>query len=115
MNSQVRFEKTSDGWIDAQTGLEWSRTLGEATWDNAGSLILDGWRLPTIAELVTIVDWSIHSPATKLPDTQSGYYWSSTSDAYYPYNAWTVRFDNGYVYDDGKSYSSYVRGVRGGS
>jgi len=115
MNSQVRFTETPDGWLDTQTGLEWSKTLGEASWDNAGSLILDGWRLPTIAELVPIVEWSIYGPATELPDTQSNYYWSSTTHADTPHLAWTVSFSYGSVLSDHKNFNFYVRGVRGGS
>jgi hypothetical protein len=114
MNSQIRFTETPDGWLDAQTGLEWGKTIGKFSWEDACAAVPPGWRLPTIAELATIVDWSIHSPATELPDTQSGYYWSSTSNAYNPTYAWYVYFGNGTVDGNYKSTTNYVRGVRGG-
>jgi len=114
MNSQVRFEKTSDGWIDARTGLEWSRTLGETSWSDAQSLIPKGWRLPTIDELFGIVDNTRSGPATELPNTQSDGYWSSTSYQDGPAYAWYVGFGYGYVYNYSKSFSAYVRAVRGG-
>jgi len=113
--NKVRFEKTSDGWLDDQTGLEWGKTIGRFSWGDACAAVPPGWRLPTIAELATIVDWSMHEPSTELPDTQSFTYWSSTSDANYPYGAWGVYFGTGSVDFNGKSGGYYVRGVRGGS
>jgi len=115
MNSQIRFTESPDGWLDTRTGLEWSRTLGETSWSDAQSLIPPGWRLPTIAELFSVVDNTRGRPATRLPNTQSDGYWSSTSYASYPNYAWLVGFFTGYVGYNFKSITSYVRGVRGGS
>jgi hypothetical protein len=42
------------------------------------------------------------------------WYWSSSSYAGGSSNAWYVDFDDGYVYYVGKSYTYYVRCVRGG-
>ena len=115
MNSQIRFTESPDGWLDTRTGLEWSRTLGETSWSDAQSLIPPGWRLPTIAELFSVVDNTRSGPATELPNTQSSSYWSATSYAYYPDGAWYVGFFFGGAYYDFKSLNGYVRGVRGGS
>lgn len=114
MNSQVRFAETPDGWLDAQTGLEWGKTIGKFSWEEACAAVPKGWRLPTIAELATIVDWSIYSPATELPDTQSNYYWSATTYQVIPTNAWIVNFYDGFVSADGKTFNDYVRAVRAG-
>ena len=115
MNSQVRFTETPDGWLDTQTGLEWSKTLGEASWKDAQLLIPEGWRLPTIAELFGVVDYTRSDPSTELPETQSDGYWSSTTYQLNPTYAWFVYFYNGYVYYSTKSSNYYVRGVRSGS
>ncbi len=41
------------------------------------------WRLPTVKELLTLVDYTKHNPACGLKDTKNQDYWSSTeySDA----------------------------------
>jgi hypothetical protein len=77
------------------------------------------WRMPTIKELASIVDYSIPFPgpcinAAYFPNTQASYYWSSTTDANYTDGAWGMSFYGGY---DGSCYKSdynYVRAVRGG-
>jgi len=113
---------------DNVTGLEWQQDTapGTYTWDQANTycenLTLGGrsdWRLPTIKELSMLVDSSRPYPGptintTYFPNTQSSYYWSSTTNAYYPDYAWSVNFFLGYMPNDGKSSGNYVRAVRGG-
>jgi cysteine-rich repeat protein len=77
------------------------------------------WRLPTIAELQTIL--LAPFPCSENPcidpvfgPTQSFYYWSATSDVPLPTYAWFVYFYNGGVYYDFKSFNYYVRAVRVG-
>ncbi|MBW6519981.1 MAG: DUF1566 domain-containing protein [Desulfoarculaceae bacterium] len=41
-------------------------------------------------------------------------YWSSTTNANNPDNAWNVNFNNGNVNNNNKSNNNYVRCVRGG-
>lgn len=77
------------------------------------------WRMPTIKELDSIVDLGIPYPGPCIntayfPNTQASWYWSSTTDANYTSSAWGVLFGNGYDANGSKSYSSYVRAVRGG-
>ena len=45
----------------------------------------------------------------------SNNYWSSTSIAPNPNNAWIVNTNNGNLNDDNKTNNNYVRAVRGGS
>jgi hypothetical protein len=76
------------------------------------------WRLPTIKELASIVNYSIASPkpminAGYFPNTQSLPYWSSTTYASDTYGAWYISFGGGYG-PSAKSHSYYVRAVRGG-
>ncbi|MFC1857397.1 DUF1566 domain-containing protein, partial [Thermodesulfobacteriota bacterium] len=76
------------------------------------------WRLPTREELRSIVDYGRYIPAIStdyFPNTVASNYWSSTTFASNIYYAWHVYFYNGYDnYSYGKSYSYYVRAVRGG-
>ena len=47
--------------------------------------------------------------------TQANNYWSSTTNANNPNNAWNVNFNDGNVNNNNKSNNNYVRAVRGGS
>jgi len=51
-------------------------------------------------------------PATALPNTQSGYYWSSTEYAPYTGYAWFVGTVDGYVSNLYKGNNLLVRCVR---
>jgi hypothetical protein len=46
--------------------------------------------------------------------TASSNYWSSTTIATNPNNAWNVNFNNGNVNNDNKTNEQHVRAVRGG-
>ena len=93
-------------WADANTYCE-NLSLGGFT----------DWKLPSISELQTIVDDGKYYPSVNsiFKNISSGYYWSSTANAYYSDYAWVVYFHNGgytsYYY---KYYSGYVRCVRAG-
>ena len=74
------------------------------------------WRLPNIKELMSIVDYEKVGPTiddTFFPNTQSNFYWSSTTYASYTDVAWLVDFTNGYVGLTSKANAGYVRPVRG--
>jgi hypothetical protein len=77
------------------------------------------WRLPTINELDSIVDLSIPYPGPTIrtayfPNTQASFYWSSTTYATSTDYPWVVSFLYGNDSYSDKSYSGYVRAVRGG-
>ena len=115
----MRFIKKKDCYLDIETGLEWSLwNYGPMTWHNALEFCvnLEGtWGLPSIQELLTLVDYEKITLTTCLPDMKATYYWSSTTDAYSTNYAWFVNFNHGYGhrYDD-KNHNYYVRAVRGG-
>jgi Protein of unknown function (DUF1566) len=80
------------------------------------------WRLPSIVELLTIVDPSASGCGDGPPcidpafgPTEAGHgvdYWSATTFAINPVAAWTVPFVSGGVSTTAKNFDVYVRGVR---
>ncbi len=110
--------------IDKTTGLIWQKTEGgKRTWENAiiycEELTLgrfEDWRLPDINELRSIVDRSRYNPAINVeffPDITPSIYWSSSIPPSHNEYAWFVSFQTGNVNNYSKSYSYYVRCVRG--
>lgn len=83
--------------------------------DNFGGF--SDWRLPTIEELLSIVDYERYDPSIDtfyFPNTKSYYYWSSITNVRFETYAWRVNFEDGEDDFHKKSYSRYVRAVRGG-
>ncbi len=116
-----------DGTItDNSTGLMWQKAAPEnkINWKEAlaycEALKLGGhtdWRLPTIKELRSIVDYAKYHPAIDkivFPNTQSSFYWSGTTNASSTDTdkAWSVNFNYGYDDDNNKSSDHHVRAVR---
>jgi hypothetical protein len=118
------------------TGLIWQRcsagqnddascsgTAQTYTWDGANSycntfsLARKIWRLPMVNDLADLVDYGkSSSPAidtSTFPNTQSNFYWSSSTYAQSTSYAWGVSFYSGYVYSYNKTYNLYVRCVTG--
>lgn len=84
--------------MDVQTGLH-SNKIGK-------------FRLPTIQELKSIVDYTKCNPATNLGGIKSDGYWSSSPCVSGSSLAWVVGFYGGRGYNGNKSSSFYVRCVR---
>ena len=133
----ARFTDNGDGTVrDNLTGLIWLKNancFGGLNWDPAlmaangladGSCGLsDGssagdWRLPNVNELHSLIDLSQNNPALPAGHPFTGVsvdYWSSTSNAAFASNAWSVDLINGGVIDDPKSDEAFnVWPVRGG-
>ena len=113
---------------DDETGLVWEKTLdtSEVSWADARAACADkdvggrkGWRLPSISELASLVDPSMKTGST-LPlnhpfaNAHSEVYWSATTMAGNPNNAWLVFFDSGKVSYGFKTITFHVWCVRGG-
>lgn len=101
--------------------LEWSNTLlgGRRVSRNEAEAAVaemgDGWRLPTVDELQTILDRSRYNPAINtemFPDTKSTWYWTSSPCAWDADARWVVLFNGGDVYDGDDSYDACVRACR---
>jgi hypothetical protein len=119
--------------LDKNTGLVWERSPSTTTarWDDitptgAAHTCIDrivggqkGWRLPAIAELMSLVDPSVPSPGPTLPpghpflNVQSASYWSSSVVAADPLHVWDVRFNFGDAFTGSPQGSVYVWCVRG--
>ncbi|MGE8644042.1 DUF1566 domain-containing protein [Acinetobacter vivianii] len=123
--------------LDKQTKLIWQRcsigqtwdgqsctgTPSKLTWDQAlikANALKNGYRLPNIKELQSLVEESCHEPAinkTIFPNTSSSRaiaaYWTS-SPIPDGNNVWVVDFNNGSTYfpDKTGTYANPVRAVR---
>ena len=119
---------------DNTTGLTWENLTEDDgincvrhryTWDNATAVKIaalneanfaghDDWRLPTLDELLSLVDHGRHNPACRpefLP-TRSNFYWSSSTDQLDLGDAWVVFFLLGLKYAGYKTTGFHVRAVR---
>ena len=133
-----RFTDNSDGTVtDNLTGLIWLKDAdagdGEETWADALSIcnslaagqqgLSDGssagdWRLPTLKELHSLIDFGNVSPSLPtghpFSGAQSSNYWSSTTYAVDTAGVWNVYVDDGFVNATYKTNAYYVWPVRGG-
>ena len=91
---------------DTRTRLTWQRApdLTARAWTQAApycaalELSGKGWRLPSVKELLTLVDESRWGPAIDpgaFPGTPSDYFWTSSPLATFPMFVWTVFFGKG--------------------
>jgi hypothetical protein len=126
-------KKTSDGSIHDKDNLyTWSTAF---PWVENGTVFSEflsglnagggfagatGWRLPTFAELQTILLPEKY-PCTTSPcidstfgPTQPYFYWSATALGGFPGFAWIVSFVSGSVGYDFETDTLYARAVRGG-
>jgi hypothetical protein len=122
--------KTKLTWKICAEGKVFSGGLcvGDASafaWNNAMQVFGDkgdGWRLPNVDELNSIVEENSRNPAINVavfPNTPPYHFWSATVYASNPIYALAVGFDEGSTISRDKAtgtssgYSSYVRLVRG--
>ena len=112
-------EKEIETWTDPETELIWEK-LGskkKMSWNEAlayAKTLGNGWRLPTIQELLSLIDFSENNPACKINGTYSSYYWSSTIYANDMDDAWHVDFYDGDMGYSCKGNSYYVRCIKEG-
>ena len=141
-NPDPRFTDNKDGTVtDKLTKLVWLKNtncFGMLDWHRAilvvksleegacgpdpdlilsdGSSVGD-WRLPTMVELCTLIDFRRRDPALPnghmFSDAPSGYHWSATTIDYHPELAWIVYFESGTTcYENVKNRAGYIWPVR---
>jgi hypothetical protein len=113
--------------LDKQTKLTWQRTPSATmySWANAktacavagANLGGTGWRVPTIKELQTLIDYSqpyttALIDATAFPATVQDNFWSATPLSGSASMAWYVSFHWGNAANDIATSTFYVRCVR---
>ena len=111
---------------DLNSGLIWQQTIPNEknTWEDANNYCnnlnygsYSGWRLPTVQELLTIVDNNKNTPplinSTYFPNTPKAAFWSLT--AYTPNieSVWVVNFNNYVTHTAYKVEKAYTRCVKG--
>lgn len=116
----------SNGTVkDQLTGLVWLRNASLSrfplTWDEAFDCVRDlnienrdgmnAWRLPSRRELFSMVSHARINPSVVRPglfmNLFNGYYWTGTSCARYPDQAWCVHLGGGRVVK-GMKHASYM-------
>lgn len=127
--SRFKLVLNGEAVLDKETGLVWARNanLSEGTkdWMDAIWYCRDltlgnrkGWRLPTVAELSSLVDPTQTFPSLPADhpfiNTRSQQYWSSTSVEADSDYAWYVWMDIGRVQPQFKTSQYYIWPVRGG-
>ncbi len=126
-----RFRPHGQIVLDQHTGLTWSRNAAPAefplTWSESFAFIEemnrskasdhDDWRLPTRPELFSLISHSRINPSLPLDhpfeEVFTGYYWTATSCARLPDQAWYVHFGGGRVFKGMKHGSYMLWPVRG--
>jgi len=111
--------------MDTRTGLTWQDNRfvesERVTYTQAEKLCKelrlggkDDWRIPTIRELLSIIDYKKYDPAILdgFSIGESSYYWSSTQYMGDPDKVWGVDFKDGATDANGKAYDRRVRCVR---
>lgn len=136
-----RFSDNRDGTItDHLTQLIWMKNANcweTLTWDEAFAKVhglntksakckgyftgthLD-WRMPNKLELLSLIDYKRFNPVLPLEHPFIGVqsvsiYWSSTTDAGNPANAWFMFLNFGHFYTNAKTSRYFVWPVRGGT
>ncbi len=122
--ASVDVEPASGVVTDLVTGLVWQReALEELDWEGAKTYC-DGlqvgafsdWRLPSLIELVSVVDYSKNNLALDLSaflgPAVSPTYWTASSYGPNPANAWTIDFTVGLPKPRSKAEVRWVRCVR---
>ena len=115
--TMVKDPTTNLIWEDTNHATEDKVTHNEAT-KYCASLKLgevSGWRVPTLNELLTIVDYTRYEPAAlkEFSHIEIGtMYWTSTPYLISKNQFWGIEFKDGATDSASKNYNRYVRCVK---
>lgn len=122
VNSTVYDSKTKLTWQGTVTSDQPANLAAAKTYcaGMGASLGGTGWRLPTIKELVSIVDYTKPTEVAFMIDRTAFFtmpndvewFWSASPVANSASSVWIVSFIMGYSYDHDVSYPANVRCVR---
>ena len=120
-----RFEEQNEVVIDKKTGLTWTKNASLSdfpmTWDEALAFIKDlnhsglygynDWKLPNRKELLSVTSHETINPSLPpyhpFENVFNSYYWTSTSCARLPDQAWYIHLGGARVFK-GMKYGSYM-------
>ena len=107
------------GYLTWAAALTWSNNLASGSCGLTDGTNAGDWRLPNRKELFSLVNAQQANGVAwlngqGLASVQSYYYWSASTYANNPANAWGVQMNDGSVFAGNKSYDYYVWPVRGG-
>lgn len=127
INGDTVYDKKTDlTWQRCSQGLRWNPATNYCvgvkktmTFDEANRGWTNGWRMPTLTELKTLLEKKgedgLYIDSKAFPDTgdePTRWYWSSTPEG--ASGGWNVFFSDGSTSSDGRSATNAVRLVRGG-
>ena len=115
-------------WANVDTSAEVVALINGASCENYTASTFNDWRLPTIQELQSVLDYNYGNPAISnargdaklttdgdaFSGVQTSRYWSSSTDAVSTTYAWYVSLSSGRVGSSLKADANYVWPVRGG-
>ncbi len=110
-----------DGFVtDNVTKLVWEEPISTAAFTQPDAIKYcsdkgGGWRLPTVVELYSLVDFTRYSPSIDVamfPNTPSSFFWTSSALARNSSAAWVVLFVGPLFSSLGRNETSRVRCVR---
>jgi len=124
-NSEIKDNTTDLVWQRCPLGQNWTGTVCTNTaaisysWTSAlqqAKNIGDGWRLPNIKELKSLIENACYNPAINLSlfdgTPEDAIYWSSSTNIDDATTAWTVNFADGAAQLKAKTTPIFVRLVK---